>query len=70
MDNEVRDKLKLQAYKESFASTVAKITSDYEERVADLRVELTLMQSELNETKQKLEEALNEKKNEDGSSED
>ena len=46
--------LKLQAYKESFESKIALTIGEYEDRIADLRVELTLMNSELHQVKQEL----------------
>lgn len=46
--------LKLQAYKESFEQKIASTVGEYEERIADLRVELTLMNHHLQEVLQRL----------------
>ena len=40
MDNN-RLELKIQALKEGFRNQVAKITDEYEDRIADLRIEIT-----------------------------
>jgi uncharacterized protein YeeX (DUF496 family) len=47
-----RDDLKIAAFKES----VGRLTSDYEERIAELRVQLTLASRERDEVKRQLQE--------------
>ena len=55
MEDLNKAKLKLQAYKESFESKIASVIGEYEDRIADLRVELTIMNSELHSVRQQLE---------------
>lgn len=48
--------LKLQAFKESFETKIAKTVGEYEDRIADLRVELTIMSESLQAARRELEE--------------
>lgn len=50
-----KNKLKIQALRESFEKRVAILVGDYEDRIADLRVELTLMAHQMRELREALE---------------
>ena len=64
MDNNTKLELKLEAFRQSLHTRVSNLTLEYEEKIADLRVELTLKEMELNEARGRIEayeEALSEK---------
>jgi uncharacterized protein involved in exopolysaccharide biosynthesis len=46
--------LKMLALKEGFRNQVAKLTDEYEDRIADLRVELTNVSQQYNELQQQV----------------
>lgn len=49
-----KENLKIQALKES----ISNLTSNYEEKIADLRVEVTILTQELNNVRTQLEQSL------------
>lgn len=54
-DNQLRNELKVQALLEK----VSNLTTRYENEVADLRVELTILSKQLEEANKKLEDVQN-----------
>ena len=48
MENEQRLELKIQALKEGFRDRVAKILDEYEDRISELRLEITEQASQIN----------------------
>lgn len=66
MSNEVAKlELKIQSLKERFAKRIA----DYEDEIADIRVDATLMFEQLNQQVESLQKELNEKNVQDASQE-
>jgi regulator of replication initiation timing len=62
MENEQRLELKIQALKEGFRDRVAKILDEYEDKVAELRLEITEQASHVNslsEHNQVLQQEIN-----------
>lgn len=55
MDNNQKNELKIQALREALRERVSSITDEYENKIADLRVELTETALSLQEARKQIE---------------